>query len=144
MSTRSIWMLVFASVICVAVSICLLSFFNGYNVGHQEGYQAGAWDAAEMNPDCPAYPGAEQHPVEEWVCETEEDWAKLLMDCNEESNAAHVLMEIVGDQERELDRWRIQCTPRNAEQMKEIVRDTAEAVRNLAAKRAIERKNEED
>lgn len=139
MNTRSTWILVFA-VVCGVIATGLLS----YTSGRGEGYQAGLEHAAEISPNCPTYPGAEQHSVEEWVCETEEDWAKLLMDCNEEANAVHVLTEIVGEQEQKLERCRFRCTRRSDEQMKEIRRNTAEAVRNLAAERAIKRKNEED
>ncbi len=139
MYTHSTWTLVFACA-CVAIGASLPAYLSG----HDAGYQAGLEAAAEASPDCPAYPGAEQHPVEDWVCETEEDWAALLMDCNEEANAAHALMEIVGDQEQKLEACRFRCTRRDDEQMEKIRRNTAEAVRNLAAERAIKRKNKED
>ena len=112
---------------------------------YKDGYQAGLEAAAEASPECPPYPGAEQHPVEHWVCETEEDWSKLLMDCNEEANAAHALMEITGDQEQELDWYRARCLPtEDGDEMARIRRNVEGAVRSMAGERAIRRKNEED
>ena len=109
-------------------------------------------EAARTENGCPPCavlkcPGAEQHPVDDWVCETEEDWAKALMDCNGKDEALGVYADVIGDQELELELWRQRCDAKKpldaAKNAKEMNRELREWLTNTAAKRAIERKLEE-